>query len=162
MKQGHSACRRIDEVDRDAIGNRYSEEDAGAVGCMTVNSLEQEPPARLAVPGDPGSVHLDSQDAGGKPGERRSKRPPAAHGCRNRCLAPEPQIERRRRASSPGDAGDDAELAPRLELEARDGPRLWDLAARGFAQSSRRSIDAPSSRSRTSMCSYPRSICPTL
>jgi len=79
------------------------------------------------VPHDVGAVALNREDLGVEIGERPAQVAPALHDLSHRLHGPEAEIEAGRTFSAAGDAGNEAVLPPRIELEARDGARDWSL-----------------------------------
>ena len=118
------------EIDRDAIGDRYGQEDPWRGSDPAVYPLDLDPPASGIQTHHLDPVHLVAQRNGREFGQRVAERAPATHHIPNRCGAPEAEIEPTTGlGAASGDAGNDTvTFAPTRDLEPGDGSGNWGLA----------------------------------
>src|SRR5205809_1144391 len=188
VEQCHHLLTWHGEVDWDAVGDGDGEQRAARSRHMAVDSVDDQPPVGpVLVPLDRGAVHLVGENhARELLAYRGADGAPPGHHLPDVLLAPQPQGEARvpgaRPPSAGGDPGHDPEpVGPFAQLHARDrgvgggllpkrqavgrsdrGRDRHRAAVRLSGRPSSRSMCAPSARSRSSIRSYPRSICPML
>jgi hypothetical protein len=101
------------EIDRDAIGDGYGQQDPRRGSDPPIYSLDLDPPAAGIQAHHLDAVRLVAQRHGREFGQLPAERPPAAHHLTNRCVTPEAEVEPATRlGAAAGDAGDDTVSLP--------------------------------------------------
>lgn len=109
MQEGYCLGDRVNEIDRDAVGDGDVEHFSRDIGRVTVHPIDQRPPpARGTImPKDPSLVNLVAEDVGGELGLGVPQLPPPPHHLLDWLIGPESQIERFLPCPTTGDSGDD-------------------------------------------------------
>jgi hypothetical protein len=112
VEQGNSPS-RSHQIHRDAVGNGYGKQNAGACGNPPIDPLDMDPAVAGIEAHDLDAMHLVSHHSGGEFRQLAAECAPAAHHLTNRCIAPEAEIESTTGlATSPGDTGNDPVTFP--------------------------------------------------